>query len=85
MSEQQSPEDAKLTEELMTLHHKLTHYREYSLESGKWNAESVIALVEIRREAADKVTEALKRGFQRNSAAEVVLIDLGITPAYPAF
>lgn len=85
MTDQQQPDDAKLLEEMRELHHKLTHYREYDLNEGKWNPETVVALLEIRKLAAEKAIEAVKRGHNRQTIVETILPLLGIHPHYPTF
>lgn len=85
MTDQQNPDHTKLLEELRELHHKLHHYREYDLNAGKWNPETILALLEIREQAIKKAIEAVKLGYNRQTIVETILLDLGIQPHYPTF
>ncbi len=85
MTDQQQPNNPELVKKLGEIHLKLQHYREFSLDNGKWNPEHVIALVDIREEAVKLVKQAILEGFNRGTVVEMVLADLGINANYSMF
>lgn len=67
------------------MHLKLQHYRNFSLENGKWDSQHLLALLDIRREAVEIAKAALEAGLNRGTMLETLLMDLGIHAQYPSF
>ncbi len=71
--------------ELAELHSQLAHYVHYGLEMGKVDKDEILPMLELRKNAIDKLMQALREGHGDDITVRSMLQTFNLTAKGPFF